>query len=532
MNNSWKISKTIFLLAVLFLSAVFSPLFSRAEFFFDDYGAAKILDIVLGESKVIDVKSPKRIAIGNPEIADVAGASATELLVSGKSAGETNIQIWDDFGQREITVRVFQEDLKKIKDRLEDLFATAGLRGISFRVGDQERKVFVIGELPSRKQAVKEQLLESFVDKIIDLVTFKEENPIVEVDVQVLEISKSVMDKLGMNWSNTLTFQEEVPSSDETHTLNRLVGTALKSFYQSQFTRSQLTATLQALQRDNLVRTLARPKLVALSGKEASILVGGEIPVLSNVSVSSGTTTTSVEYVEYGIKLNISPEVQETGDIICKLEVEVKTVDSSTALSVQTAGAVTTSTPGFKTRNVKSELYLKSDQTIFLAGLIDSQETNNLAAVPALSSVPILGALFRSKEFSVGDSELVISIRPRVIHYAGSGMKGDAFSSSARREGEEPYEAYVRQVQEMILKNVSYPLEAQRANLSGDVVLSLHLLSSGQLIEALVEKSSGHKLLDQAALFTVKRLAPYPQFSKELLLKEIWVEIPIAYQLT
>lgn len=508
-----------------------APLSVWPEFLFDDE-SGKQLDIVVGESKVVEVSNPKRLAIGDPKIADVVGAGHSEVLVSAKAPGETNLQVWDDSGQREIVVRVFEEDLSKLKKRLETLFKTAGLRSVYFQVGDQERKVFVLGEVPLRKKALVDQLLDNFKSRTINLVTYKEDNPLVEIDCQVMEISKTVIDRLGITWNQTLSFTEQPTPSD--HTLIRHAADVIKAIGQSQFNRTALSMTLSILEQDNLLRTLARPKLVALSGKEAKILVGGSVPILSSVSVSSGTTTTSVDYIDYGIKLNIKPIVKETGDITCQLEVEIKTVDTSTALTVQTGAGISTTTPGFKTRNVTSELYLKNEETIFLAGLIDNEQTNNLQQVPGLGNIPIFGALFRSKSFQIGDTELVVSLTPKVVRYGD--MKEDieeaAMGAGAPSADEEPADAYVRAVQQTILKNVTYPVEAQRANLSGEVVLSLHLLSNGQLVGVVVNQSSGHQLLDKAAIYTVKRLAPYPSFPKSLFLKEIWVEVPIAYQLT
>jgi TonB family protein len=526
MNLRCGFAATVFF---VFSILAFCPAPVYPEFFSDNYGAKQQFDIVVGESKVIAVSKPKRIAIGDPKVADVVGAGNTELLISAKSAGETNLQIWDDFGQRELVVRVFKEDLPKLKKRLEDLFDTAGVRGLTFQVGDQERKIFVLGDMPMRKKDVVNQLLSNFKDKIIDLVTYSEDNPLVQIDVQILEIAKTAIDKLGINWSQSFTFNES--PAPQIHTIQRHVSDMLKAGVMTQYTRTALTAVLNALEKDNLARTLARPKLVALSGKEAKFLVGGEVPVLSNVSVSSGTTTTSVEYVEYGIKLNIKPVVKETGDIQCKLLVEIKTLDTSTQLTVQTGSSISTTTPGFKTRNVESELYLKNGQTIFMAGLINNEETNNLQAVPGLGNLPIIGALFRSKDFQVGDTELVISLTPKIVNYGD--MRRDIQGGAVQRNSdEEPEDAYQRAVQEVILKNVGYPLEAQRANLSGEVVVSLHLLPSGQLAGVMISQSSGHKLLDNSAVYTVKRLAPYPAFPKGLILKEIWIEVPITYQLS
>ena len=527
-----RLNKWLFLVsALIVLGTVFfstPPVYS--EFFSDDYDLSRQMNIVVGESKVVSVAHPKRIAIGDPSVADVVGASASEIIVSAKKAGETNLQIWDDYGQREITLKIFQEDLNKLKKRLEDLFATAGIREIIFQLGEQERKIFVLGDVPLRKKEVVTQLLENFKDKIIDLIVFKEDYPLVQIDAQIIEIAKTAVDKLGINWSPSFNFTENAAAP---HTLSRQFGDIIKAVGQSEFSRTQLTATLNILEQDNLARTLARPKLVAQSGKEAKFLVGGSVPVLGSVSVSSGTTTSSVTYVDVGIKLNIKPEVKENGDIACKLEVEIKTIDTSNALVVNSGGSVGTSTPAFKTRNVSSELYLKNNQTIFLAGLIDNEEKNNLQNVPGIANIPIIGALFRSKDYQLGDTELVISLTPKIINYGDMRQDIQGAAGAARKDAnEDPADGYIRIVQETIIKNVSYPLEAQRANLSGDVVLSLHLLSNGQLVGVVVSQSSGHALLDKAAVFTVKKLNPYPVFPKGLLLKEIWVEVPIAYQLS
>ena len=137
------------------------------EYFSEEYGSPRKLDMVVGESKVLAVSNPKRVAIGDPAVADVAGASSTEIIISAKVAGETNLQVWDDMGQREVIINVFIEDLTKLKTRLEDLFWTAGIRGITFQVGEQERKIFVLGDLPLRKKEVVTQLLGNFKDKII-----------------------------------------------------------------------------------------------------------------------------------------------------------------------------------------------------------------------------------------------------------------------------------------------------------------------------------------------------------------------------
>ncbi|HQP92179.1 MAG TPA: pilus assembly protein N-terminal domain-containing protein, partial [Candidatus Omnitrophota bacterium] len=111
--------------AYILISVLFFPSLAQTEFFSEDYGASKQLDIVVGESKVVTVSKPTRIAIGDPAVADVAGASNTEMIVAAKRPGETNLQIWDALGQREIRIRIFEEDLNQLRKRLQDLFSTA-----------------------------------------------------------------------------------------------------------------------------------------------------------------------------------------------------------------------------------------------------------------------------------------------------------------------------------------------------------------------------------------------------------------------
>ena len=210
-----RLDKWLFFISIpIVLSAVFfstPPVYP--EFFSDDYDLSRQMDIVVGESKVVSVANPKRIAIGDPLVADVVGASASEIIVSAKKAGETNLQIWDDYGQREITLKIFREDLNKLKKRLEDLFATAGIREIIFQAGEQERKIFVLGDVPLRKKEVVTQLLGNFKDKIIDLIVYKEDNPLVEIDTQIIEINKTAIDHLGIDWNMTKSVLTETSAS-------------------------------------------------------------------------------------------------------------------------------------------------------------------------------------------------------------------------------------------------------------------------------------------------------------------------------
>ena len=494
----------------------------------------------LGQPKVISVNSPKRVAVGNPAIADVTNISKTELTINPKAAGNTTLIVWDNFGEQSYRLKVFIEDTSLIKSRVDNMLASLNLPGVYTKAEDEEAKVVLLGSVKSIKDKDRIALaLVQVKDKIMDLIAVKEEEAVVEIDVQVIELNKGAQDTLGFTWPGSVTLTEVGSPGIAA------AGTAWgKLFKVVNETRAAFTLKLDALITEGKARILSRPRLSCQSGKEAKLVVGGEVPILGG-SVTPGTsgagsvgatTGGTVEYKEYGIILNIKPLVEDSGRIHLNLDVTVSEVGTPVETTYALAYPLTK-------RSATTELFLDDGQTMAIGGLMKKKTSEELRRVPWLSDVPVLGAFFRQRTTSAGiqgedtknDTELFITLTPRIVSQEKlvKELKSAPVDVPLVNDDniKDPVLKYSKIVQKLILNDFSYPAEAREAGFQGTVKLSLKLSHQGDLLDLKVKDSSGYRVLDDDALNTAKKASPYPPFSPEITEKEMWVDIPIVYQL-
>lgn len=302
--------------------------------------------LTIGESKLIHVESAKKVAIGNPEIADVTGVSDQEILLSAKSAGNTNLIFISPDGEKETRmVTVSAHNLKK---------------------------------------------------------------SMVEVDVEVMEIDSQSALKAGLSWGSVTSSNSG--SSSGTVTPNNLtIGEnsppPLVAF--GSFSRQSLTASIQLLIDRGKAKILSKPKLLAVSGSEASFLSGGEIPYVSESNLGS----TNVQWKPYGVKLKIKPSIDGEDNISADLRVEVSGIDNANGVSTGNGIII----PALSTRWAETSVYMKSGSTLVIAGLINENDQKLTSGVPLLSDIPILGELFRFTNDSKTQTELVIFVTPSLV---------------------------------------------------------------------------------------------------------------------
>ena len=481
------------------------------------------VEMVVNELRIFPVYSLHRVAVGDPAVADLSVLSDRELMVIAKKAGITNLIIWDESGQRSFNIIVLAKDLEKIAQRIRGLFVSSDIRGIRVKIeGD---KIYLIGEVLTEGELNKiKDILVPFPN-VVNLVKLKERQPLVEIDVNVLEVAIDDLKTLGMDWSTSLPISYTEPTTGE--------GDIPKLWNSFRWSRGNVIAKLNFLIEEDKARTLANPKLVTLSGKEASFLVGGEVPYITVETEGR----TKVEWKDYGVNLKINPLVNSKNEIKAQIEAEVTDLDWANA--VTHSGY---SIPAFKKRQAQTELFLNEGDTIFLAGLIKNEDSRNVERLPWLSRVPILGELFKSTQFRDKRTELVISITPRIIgekaspEYLTSEMvKQEAVLAAQRRfpaysEESSPLAYYTDMIEDIITRNVTYPDQAQETQEEGIVKIDLRLLSNGRLKEAKIKESSGSSALDQAALNAVQKLAPYPSFPSQITQKELRLTVPIVFK--
>ncbi|MBI3618080.1 MAG: TonB family protein [Candidatus Omnitrophica bacterium] len=370
-----------------------------------DTTTAKEVYLIKGELVSLTADGLERISITDPEVADILKADEEEILMVGKIAGQTTLFIWDKQGKRALLVHVFSQDLELIKERLEALFKVADINEATVEIDGREGKVVISGDIPKYKKEQFSQIVDKFSDDVLNLAKDEEIDDLIQIAVQITELSSTLSKSLGVNWttgsSKTLSFAYP-------ETLPDLNGSPKDYFKIGDFERtSALLATVNALIARGKARVLSQPKLVVKNGGEASFLVGGEIPIRTTTTNQSGGTQENVSFREYGISMNITPEIRKE-KIDITLNVEISDIDASNAVGSNVA---------FTSRSAQTKLYLDNGQTIVLAGLIKQNRSEAVNKVPFLGDIPIVGLFFRNKSNPSADTdqELVIVLTPTIL---------------------------------------------------------------------------------------------------------------------
>jgi len=365
------------------------------------------VNILRGELATVKVYSLTRLSITDPSIADVATVDADRMMIVGKAVGQTPFFIWDEYGKRTLMVRVYEEDLLYIKSRIEKLIKAAGIKGVTLEENVYEGKVMLMGQLTKEKLTELGNVIAPFSSYIVNLLKEETSEDLIQIDMQVAELSTTLQKSLGFDWtaggasSPSLTYSETIPTAD----------TQLERFIKiGDFTRtSALLLTVNNLLKQGKARVLSKPRLLVISGKEARFQVGGQYPIQTTTTSASGITAENITFKDYGIVMTITPTLRK-GKVNIELSITISDIDAS--VTGTTAGTV-----AFTNRSAQTTLLLDDQQTIVLAGLIKSQRSTSVKKVPFFGDIPIVGFLFRTKSTPAADTdtEVVISLTPTII---------------------------------------------------------------------------------------------------------------------
>lgn len=538
-----------------FLGVIFLLMISLC-LFLQGYTADETLSelkLRVGEIKILSVSSPTRIVIGNPAIADVTDISKNEISISPKAAGTTTLVYWDNFGEQSYRIKVFSEDLSEAKRRIDNLLKSIDVPDVYTQAQEDEGKIFLFGKVKIQQDKDRiNTVLGLLKDKIVDLIEIKEEETTIEIEAQVLELSKDALTTLGFTWPGQMAVSETAPLTYTPFS---------KMLALSSLTRGNFQWTLDFLTQQGKARILSQPRLACQSGKEAELLVGGEKPILTT-EVSLGGSGTKVEYKEYGLKMKIKPTVMDNNRIKLVLNVEISEVGIVETLGSTIGGTNSTTAKAYPLikRNISTEVFVDNGQPLAIGGLIKEKEEEDIRKTPGLGDVPILGWLFKKKIQSSGggvgergNMELFIMLTPTIVQMpelaqAKSVAAAPSISMSATsavrapasrgsyviapaNTANKPLSGYEDIIQKRIIDNLVYPVLAKDAGFQGTVKLNLHISYIGKLLEAKVQESSGYKILDDSALSVARSIDSYPPFPPSVTQKDVWIEIPVVYQL-
>jgi pilus assembly protein CpaC len=380
-------------------------------------GGPEDIRLTIGKSIVIDYPADiARISTSNAEVVDASPVTGREVLVHGKAFGTVTLVVWSKTGQRNFYNITVEQNLEPLRKLLKDTYPAEDLH-----VQSSRDSLTLTGRVSSK--AVSDQvtaLAASFGKTVVNTLQVAE----VPVERQVLlrikfaELSRSASNQFAVNLLSTgatNTIGQVGTGQSSSTTPGSIGGGSPTSFTISNALNIfafrpdlNLGAFIQALEQHNLLQTLDEPTLMTSDGKEASFLVGGEfpIPVLQG-GANSGAVT--IQFREFGVRLSFTPVITGRNNIRLHVKPEVSSLDYSNALSFNGF-----TIPALSSRKIETNVELGEGQSFVIAGLIDNQVTETLSRIPGLSSIPILGNLFKSKNISKNDDELVVLVTPEL----------------------------------------------------------------------------------------------------------------------
>src|ERR1700691_1405473 len=379
-------------------------------------GAAP-LRVMVGKSLLINTTEQlRRVTITDGAIASVQVITPTQILVHGKSPGEISLLIWDTSERsRSFDLRV-DVDISACADEEHRVFPDEQIT-----VTPSRAAVVLSGHVSTEDVAKRAgELASAYSPKVVNVLTF---GPVgsqeVLLQVKFAEVDRTVLSQLGVHFTSTggantigttTTGQfggfgpQTLTPGTNSGTPTTPASTTLNNVLNLFLFRSDINfgATIEALETKNLLQILAEPNLIAVNGKEASFLAGGQFP-FPIVQPGAGFTAVTISFKDFGVRLQFTPVIMPNGNIHLKVAPEVSTLDFSNALTISGF-----TVPALSTRKAETEFELQDGQSFVIAGLMDNRVTDIYNKIPGLGDIPILGNFFRSKSLQKSNSELMV----------------------------------------------------------------------------------------------------------------------------
>jgi pilus assembly protein CpaC len=392
---------------------------------------ARALSLGIGKSIVIDLpRDIKDVLVADPKIANAVIRSAQRAYIIGAAVGQTNIVFFDSAGQQIAAYDIaVKRDLNGARATLKQMLPNADIQidGLGDGVvltgtASSPIEAQQAGDLAGRLAGGPEKVVNSIVVRGRDQVMLK---------VTVAEMARTIIKQLGIDLSGSLNYGTSVVNFNNSNpftSLGRsLVGVnSISGGFGSAAGAGlpSVQATIRAMESAGVVRTLAEPNLTAISGESATFIAGGEFPIPAGYSCDPIThvCTTQISFKKFGISLNFTPVVLSEGRISLRVMSEVSELSNDNSLTVsQSVSSTTTNSvtiPSIKVRRAETTLEIPSGGAMAMAGLIADQTKQAINGLPGLTQLPILGALFRSRDFVNNQTELVLIVTPYIVRAA------------------------------------------------------------------------------------------------------------------
>jgi len=363
----------------------------------------------------ITIDSPLRITrvyYGDGNLVEAVAIDPNHVLITGKSPGVTTLMIWQQGGTRlvyELTVRPSPVRLEAVRQQIARDFPDADIN-----VTYDNDTVFVRGTVKDVVSADRVMAIASTLGaRAVNLlrVEVPAEDPQILLKVRFADVDRSASQNLGINIASAAFNQVTALGTSSPISQTGTPPLNLSSVVNILLSRPDinLSAAIEALESKNLLQTLAEPNVLAINGKPASFLAGGEYPY-PMIQPSAGAATVTVAFKEYGVRLNFLPTITPRGTIRLQVSPEVSSLDFANSVTIEGF-----TIPGLSTRRVSTEIELEPGQSFIIAGLLDKQVQETFSKVPGIGDIPILGKLFQTRQLTKNNSELMVIITPELV---------------------------------------------------------------------------------------------------------------------
>ncbi|WP_292614306.1 type II and III secretion system protein family protein [Nitrobacter sp. 62-13] len=382
---------------------------------------AQSLSLGIGKSVVVDLPSDvKDVLVADPKIANAVVRSAQRAYIIGAAVGQTNIIFFDANGQQIAAYDIaVTRDLNGLRTALKQLLPNAAIKVDGLGDGVM-LSGWVSSPIEAQQAGDLAARLADGAQKVVNNIAVRGRDQVM-LKVTVAEVARTVIKQLGIDLSANMNYGTAVVNFNNANPFTAygrtLTGNSLVGSFGGSSAVPAVTATLRAMESVGVVRTLAEPNLTAISGESATFISGGEFPIPAGYSCDPTThvCTTQIKFKKFGISLNFTPVVLTEGRISLRVMTEVSELSNENAITLTQAVGNSLTVPSIRTRRAETTLEIPSGGSMAMAGLIQEQTKQAVNGLPGLTQLPVLGSLFRSRDYVNGQTELMVLVTPYVV---------------------------------------------------------------------------------------------------------------------
>lgn len=380
---------------------------------------AAVRRVTLGLNKSVIVQLPRAtrdVLVSNPNIVDAVVRTPVKTYLMARAVGETNVFFFDSTGRQILTLEVnVARDTTDLQRMIRKLMPSS--RIVVESIGEN---IVLTGMARNAVHAGRAgELASKFLNdvdgtKVVNMITSESKDQVL-LKVTVAEMQRTMLKQLGVDLTAAVNIASAAINFTTVNPFT-IAGQVLSggtTTVPTSWSGGSVTSVIRAMERNGLLRTLAEPNLTSVSGETANFLAGGEFPVPVGIN-SSGQIT--VEYKPYGVGLAFTPIVLDEGRISLKVSTEVSELTNDGAFTFGTGTQNSLTIPALKVRRANTTVELPSGGSLVLAGLMHESSKHDLNGFPGLKQLPVLGGLFRSRDFQKNETELVVIATPYVVN--------------------------------------------------------------------------------------------------------------------